>query len=61
MKTVVFLYCRLHALTTHPTSANIKLSAKQVIIEYLAAGLDPETATLYFQSDVPEVLEYYLF
>ena len=27
----------------------------------LAAGLDPEKATLYIQSDVPEVAELYLF
>ena len=56
-----FFIADYHALTTHPTSAKIKNSTKQVIIEYLAAGLDPETATLYFQSDVPEVLELYLF
>jgi len=28
---------------------------------YLAAGLDPEKSTLYVQSDVPEVIELYLF
>jgi tryptophanyl-tRNA synthetase len=28
--------------------------------EYLAAGLDPEVATLYIQSDVPEISELYL-
>lgn len=31
------------------------------MVEYLAAGLDPEKSTLYVQSDVPEVLELYLF
>ncbi|MDD3692164.1 MAG: tryptophan--tRNA ligase [Bacteroidales bacterium] len=56
-----FFIADYHALTTHPTSANIKNSAKQVIIEYLAAGLNPEIATLYLQSDVPEVIELYLF
>lgn len=33
---------------------------KQVLAEYLAAGLDPEKATLYIQSDLPEVAELYL-
>jgi len=56
-----FFIADYHALTTHPTAENIKTNARQVIIEYLAAGLDPEIATLYLQSDVPEVLELYLF
>jgi len=30
-------------------------------VEYLAAGLDPEKATLYLQSDLPETAELYLF
>ncbi len=56
-----FFIADYHALTTHPTAENIKNNAKQVIVEYLAAGLDPEIAVLYLQSDVPEVLELYLF
>jgi len=30
-------------------------------VEYLAAGLNPEKATLYLQSDLPETAELYLF
>ncbi|MDY0015281.1 MAG: tryptophan--tRNA ligase [Bacteroidales bacterium] len=56
-----FFIADYHSLTTHPTPDNLKNSAKQVLIEYLAVGLNPEIATLYFQSDVPEVLELYLF
>jgi tryptophanyl-tRNA synthetase len=33
---------------------------KQVLVEYLASGLDPEKSTLYIQSDVPETAELYL-
>ena len=51
-----FFIADYHALPTQPTSANIKNSAKQVIIEYIAAGLNPEIATLYLQSDVPAVI-----
>jgi tryptophanyl-tRNA synthetase len=32
---------------------------KQVLAEYLACGIDPEKATIYIQSDVPEVTELY--
>ncbi|MBT7035974.1 MAG: tryptophan--tRNA ligase, partial [Lentimicrobiaceae bacterium] len=50
-----------HSLTTHPTPGDLQKNVKQVLIEYLAAGLDPEKATLYLQSDLPETAELYLF
>lgn len=56
-----FFIADYHSLTTHPTPEDIRKNAKQILIEYVAAGLDPEVSTLYFQSDVPEVLELYLF
>lgn len=56
-----FFIADYHSLTTHPNPENLKNSARQILIEYLAAGLDPEKCTIYFQSDVPEVLELYLF
>ncbi|MBC7915994.1 MAG: tryptophan--tRNA ligase [Pyrinomonadaceae bacterium] len=56
-----FFIADYHSLTTHPTSQNLHANVKQVLIEYLAAGLDPEKATLYVQSDVPEVAELYLY
>ena len=31
-----------------------------MLSEYLACGLDPDKATIYIQSDVPEVAELYL-
>lgn len=34
---------------------------KHVLVEYLAAGIDPEKATIYVQSDVPEIAELYLY
>ncbi len=33
---------------------------KQVLVEYLASGIDPEKVTLYIQSDLPETAELYL-
>ena len=56
-----FFIADYHSLTTHPTPDNLHGNVKQVLVEYLAAGLDPEKATLYIQSEVPEVAELYLF
>ncbi len=50
----------LHALTTNPDPSQLHASVRQILAEYLAAGLDPEKATIYIQSDVPEVSEMYL-
>ncbi|MGK6351098.1 tryptophan--tRNA ligase [Parapedobacter sp. DT-150] len=56
-----FFIADLHALTTHPTPENLYANVRQVVVEYLAAGIDPEVATIYIQSDVPEVAELYLY
>ena len=56
-----FFIADYHSLTTHPTPQDLHGNVKQVLVEYLAAGLDPEKATLYVQSDVPETAELYLF
>ena len=55
-----FFIADWHALTTHPEPKTLHKNVKSVLAEYLACGLDPEKATLYVQSDVPEVAELYL-
>lgn len=50
----------LHALTTNPDPALLHQSVKDILAEYIAAGLDPEKNTIYVQSDVPEISEMYL-
>ena len=55
-----FFIADYHSLTTHPTPEDLHGNVKQVLVEYLAAGLDPEKATLYVQSDIPETTELYL-
>lgn len=55
-----FFVADYHSLTTHPKPENLHSNIRTVISEYLAAGLDPEVATLYIQSDVPEISELYL-
>jgi tryptophanyl-tRNA synthetase len=55
-----FFIADYHSLTTHPTPADLHGNVKQVLVEYLACGLDPDKSTLYLQSDVPETAELYL-
>ena len=55
-----FFIADYHSLTTHPKPDNLQHNVRQVLIEYLAAGIDPETATIYVQSDLPETAELYL-
>ena len=55
-----FFIADYHSLTTHPTPENLHGNVRQVLAEYLAAGIDPDKATIYVQSDVPEVAELYL-
>jgi tryptophanyl-tRNA synthetase len=55
-----FFIADYHSLTTHPTPEDLHGNVRQVLVEYLAAGIDPEAATLYVQSDLPETAELYL-
>lgn len=50
----------LHALTTNPDPNELHANVKNILAEYLAAGLDPDKNTIYVQSDVPEISEMYL-
>jgi len=52
-----FFIADYHSLTTHPKPDDLRGNIKNVLVDYLAAGLDPDKCTLYVQSDVPEVCE----
>ena len=52
-----FFIADYHSLTTHPDPRMLHVNVRNVLAEYLAAGLDPDKATIYVQSDVPEVAE----
>ncbi len=56
-----FFIADYHSLTTHPKPEDLHQNVKRILVQYLAAGLDPERATIYVQSDVPEIAELYLF
>jgi len=55
-----FFIADYHSLTTHPKASELNMHIKNVLVDYLAAGLDPEKSTLYVQSDLPETTELYL-
>ena len=56
-----FFIADWHALTTdYADTRNIKQNSLEVMIDYLAAGLDPERSTLFIQSHVPQHAELHL-
>lgn len=56
-----FFIADYHSLTTHPTPGDIYNNARTILAQYIACGLDPDKATIYLQSDLPETIELYLF
>lgn len=55
-----FFIADYHSLTTHPDPKSLHGNVRNIISEYLGAGLNPEEATLFVQSDVPQIAELYL-
>jgi tryptophanyl-tRNA synthetase len=50
-----------HALTTnYHDTAIVKASEREMFVDFVAAGIDPEKATLFVQSEVKEHAELYL-
>ncbi|MCA8995434.1 MAG: tryptophan--tRNA ligase, partial [Planctomycetaceae bacterium] len=47
----------LHALTTVRNPEELKQYTHDAALDLLALGLDPEQATLFRQSDIPEVTD----
>src|SRR5262245_48943279 len=52
-----YFVANLHALTTLRESAELRRNTLDAAIDLIALGLDPGKATLFVQSDVPEVSE----
>ena len=46
-----------HALTQTPDPASLRQRARNVAVDFLACGLDPERTVLFRQSDIPEVAQ----
>ncbi len=54
----LFFVADWHALTTHyESSETIEKNIWEMVIDWLAAGIDPEESTLFIQSRVPEHAE----
>jgi tryptophanyl-tRNA synthetase len=53
-----FLLANLHAFTTRAESpADIRRDTLEIVKDWLAAGIDPQRATLVVQSEVPAIAE----
>ena len=56
-----FFVADWHALTTdYADTSKVKENSLEVLLDLLAAGLDPERCTLFIQSHVPQHAELYL-
>ena len=56
-----FFIADWHALTTdYADTRSVKQNSLEVILDYLAAGLDPDKSTLFIQSHVPQHAELHL-
>jgi len=53
------IYCvvDVHSITTPYNPQDLKKNKREIIIDYLAAGLDPEKSILIYQSGIPEHTE----
>lgn len=60
---VFLLVADYHALTRHAEKEHIVATrefTRDLVLDYLAVGIDPEKTTIYVQSDVPSVCELHL-
>ena len=54
----IFMFiANFHAMTTQRDGAALRAATRDVALDYLACGLDPNRSRIYRQSDVPEVQE----
>jgi len=53
-----FIIADLHTLTTRPEkTAELEENIRQMVLDYLSVGIDSSKATIYVQSQIPEVGE----
>ncbi len=52
-----YFIANLHTLTTRTDPNAMRHDLREIVLDYLAAGLDPGVATIYAQSSVPETTE----
>lgn len=52
-----FIIADLHTLTTKPEKASIakiRSHTREIVLDYLAVGIDPEKSVIFLQSEIPE-------
>lgn len=53
-----FIVADLHTLTTQPEkTGELKNNIRELVLDYLSVGINPKIATIYIQSQIPEVAE----
>lgn len=53
-----FIIANLHAFTTLPEQGKqIRQRTLDIVLDYLAAGIDPKKSTIFIQSEVPAIAE----
>ena len=53
-----FMIADWHALTTgFDSTSALRQNTREVLLDWLAAGIDPDSSTIYVQSAVPEIAE----
>jgi tryptophanyl-tRNA synthetase len=57
-----YMVADLHSINTPYDPKTFQNSVREVVLDYLSAGLDPERSTIFIQSHIPEHIElFYLF
>lgn len=59
--TCLYFIADLHTLTSLKDPAELRGNLIEMVKDYIAAGLDPEQATIYAQSSVPEIVELCMY
>ncbi len=53
-----FLLANTHAFSTHSESpAAVRENVRNIALDYLACGIDPDKSTIFVESDVPAIFE----
>lgn len=56
-----YFIANYHAMTTVKDADELRAYTRELAVDFLACGLDPERAVFFLQSAVPEVNESYKF
>jgi tryptophanyl-tRNA synthetase len=53
----LYMVADVHTLTTPYEIEQLRINRREIILDYLAAGLDPEKSVLFQQAEVPQHIE----